>query len=66
MPTEEPAQAVLAVDVAHGGHDAKPGAGVLGELGVGGLEEDLDAVEGADDGFGLEKWSAQDPAMCRQ
>lgn len=50
---EEPAEAGLPVDVPHGGHDAEPGAGVFGELRVGGLEEDFDAVEGADDGFGL-------------
>ncbi len=55
MPTEEPAHAVLAVDVAHGGHDTEPRAGVFGKLGVGGLEEDFDAVEGADNGFGLGK-----------
>lgn len=50
---EEPAEAVLAIDVTHGSHDAKPGTGVFGELRVGGLEEDLHAVEGPDDGFGL-------------
>lgn len=53
MPTEEPTHAVLAVDVAHGGHNAKPGTGIFSKLGVGGLEEDFDTVEGADDSFGL-------------
>jgi hypothetical protein len=42
-----------AEDVAHGAGYAEPGAGVFCELGVGGLEEDLDAVEGGDEGFGL-------------
>ncbi len=53
MAPEEATDAGLSIDVAHGGHDAEPGAGVFGELGVGGLKEDFDAVEGADDGFGL-------------
>lgn len=48
---EETTHTGLPVDVAHGGHDAEPGAGVFCELRVGGLEEDLNAVEGADDGF---------------
>ncbi len=56
---KEPAQAGLPVDVPHGGHDAEPGAGVFGELRVGGLEEDFDAVEGADDGFGLGRKGCQ-------
>lgn len=50
---EETAEAGLPVYVPHGGYDAEPGAGVFGELGVGGLEEDFDAVEGADDCFCL-------------
>jgi hypothetical protein len=53
MSAEETACAVFAVDVCHGGYDAGPGAGVFLELGVGGLEEDFDAVEGGDYGFGL-------------
>lgn len=53
MPAKETAQAVLLVDVPHGGYDAEPRAGVFGELRVGGLEENFDAVEGADDRFGL-------------
>lgn len=57
--SKETAEPVLLIDVAHGGYDAEPGAGVLGELGVGGLEEDFDAVEGADDGFGLFRWNGQ-------
>lgn len=57
--SEEPAEPVLLVDVAHGGYDAEPGARVFGELGVGGLEEDFDAVEGADDRFGLRGSSGQ-------
>lgn len=58
MPAEETTEPVLLVDVSHGGYDAEPGAGVFGELGVGGLEEDFDAVEGADDRFGL-WWDSQ-------
>lgn len=50
---EQTADAGLPVDVPHGSHDAEPGAGVFGELGVGGLKEDFDAVEGAHDGFRL-------------
>lgn len=53
MAAEEAAGAGGGVDGAHGGEDAGPGAGVFLELGVGGLEEDFDAVEGADYGFGL-------------
>lgn len=53
MAAEETTDAGLPVDVTHGGHNAEPGAGVFGELGVRGLEEDFDAVEGTDDGFGL-------------
>jgi len=44
---EEPSHTGADVDVAYGGREAAPGAGVLCELGVAGLEEDLDAVEGA-------------------
>lgn len=43
----------LAVDIAHCGHNAEPGAGVFDELRVGGLEEDFNPVERADDGLGL-------------
>lgn len=53
MSAEETACAVFAVDICHGGCDARPGAGVFPELGVGGLEEDFDSVEGGDYGFGL-------------
>jgi hypothetical protein len=53
MSAEETACAIFAVDVCHGGYDAGPGAGVLLELGVGGLEEDFDAVERGDYSFGL-------------
>ncbi len=53
MPTKKPPYAVLPVDIAHGRHHAKPGAGILGELRVGCLEKNLDAVEGADDSFCL-------------
>lgn len=54
---EEPAHARLGVDVAHGGHDAEPGARVFCELRVGGLEENFHPVERADDGLGLKIWS---------
>ena len=50
---EEAAGAVLGVDVPHGCHHAEPGAGVLGELGGGGLKEDFHPVEGRDYCFGL-------------
>jgi hypothetical protein len=50
---EETADARGCVDVVHGGGEAGPGARVFCELGVAGLEEDFDAVEGADDSFGL-------------
>jgi hypothetical protein len=53
VPAEETPRAVLVVYEFHGGDDAGPGPGVFGELGVAGLEEDLDAVERGDDGFGL-------------
>ena len=50
---KEPAYTGADVNVANGGREADPGAGVLCELGVAGLEEDLDAVEGADYCFRL-------------
>ena len=50
---EKTAQAVLLVDVPHGGYDAEPGARVFGKLRVRGLEEDFDTVKGTDYGFGL-------------
>lgn len=51
---EEPAHARLGIDVAHGGHDAKPRARVFGKLRIGGLEEDFHPVERADDSLSLE------------
>jgi hypothetical protein len=45
---EEASCAFVFVNVSHGCHDAEPGAGVFCELGIAGLEEDLDAVEGRD------------------
>jgi hypothetical protein len=57
MALEEAAHAFLLVDALHGVYDAEPARGVFCELWVGCLEEDFDAVEGSDDGFGLE-WSA--------
>ena len=53
MATEETAEARLAVDVTHSCHHAEPGAGIFCKLRVGCLEEDFDAVEGADNCFGL-------------
>lgn len=50
---EEPGYACAGVDVADGGGEAGPGACVFCELGVAGLKENFDAVEGADYGFGL-------------
>lgn len=52
--SEETADAVLTVDVSHGCYHTEPGTGVFGELRIGGLEEDLDTVEGTDYCFGLE------------
>ena len=49
---EEAADAMLAVDERHGAERAAPCTRVLLEVGVGGLEEDLDAVEGRDDRLG--------------
>ena len=46
MPAEEPSGAVFAVDVFHGCDHSKPAASVFCELGIGGLEEDFDTVEG--------------------
>ena len=51
--SKEPTHTGLSVDVAHGGHDAKPRSSVFGELWVGRLEEDLDPVEGTDHCLGL-------------
>ena len=53
--TEEATEAVLGIDVSHSGYNAEPGAGVFGEVGVGGLEEDFDAIEGPDKSLGLVK-----------
>ena len=53
MAAEEPAQAIGPVDVADGCENAEPAAGIFCELGRGGLEEDLDPIEGADYSFGL-------------
>lgn len=54
MPTEKTSNTILSVDVAHGGHYAEPGAGILGKLWVRRLKEDLDAVERSYDCFGLQ------------
>lgn len=53
MTLEEAAETLMAVDIPHGRRNAKPTACILCELWIGGLEEDLDAVEGSDDRFGL-------------
>ena len=50
---EQPHYAVLRVDVRQGTAQASPGPGILGELRVACLKEDLDSVEGRDGGFGL-------------
>ena len=57
MSAKEAPQALLAVYVTHGSDNAKPRTRIFGELRVRGLEEDLDAIKGADDGFCLEEWS---------
>jgi len=51
---EEAADAIMAVDIPHGGRNAKPTACILCEFRIRGLKEDLDAVEGGDDCFGLQ------------
>jgi hypothetical protein len=69
MPAEESSCAVFAVDVFHRGDDPKPAAGVFCELGIRGLEEDFDAVEGGDHCFGLfhiPSAHAQDIGMKRE
>lgn len=53
MASEETAEAGLPIYISHGSYHAEPRAGVFGKLGVRGLEEDFDAVEGADDRFCL-------------
>jgi hypothetical protein len=53
MAAKETAEALVGVDVADRPYQAEPVAGVFGELGIGGLEEDLDPVEGSDDCFCL-------------
>lgn len=50
---EETADARVDVDVPYGYGQPTPLAGVFREIGVGGLEEDFDAVKGADYGLGL-------------
>jgi hypothetical protein len=50
---EEPADARSGVYVVDGSREAGPGARVFCELWVAGLEEDLYAVEGAYNCFGL-------------
>jgi hypothetical protein len=42
-----------AVDIFDRSSKSCPAAGVLGELGIGSLEEDLDTVERCNNGFGL-------------
>ena len=53
MPAKEAAYAVLAVDVAHSRHHAKPRASVFGELRIGGLEQDFDPVKRSNYSLGL-------------
>jgi hypothetical protein len=57
---EQSTESVFAVDVAHRPDDTEPVACVLCKLGIGGLEEDLDAVERTDDCFGLHERSVGD------
>lgn len=53
MAAEEPFTARLPVNVLHSGEHAEPAACVFCELGIRGLKENLDAVEGTNYGFGL-------------
>ena len=48
MSSEEASETVCLVDIAYCSYDAKPVASVFGKLRVGGLKEDLDAVERTD------------------
>jgi len=52
VPSEKSTCAVRFVDIADRCYSARPGAGVFLELRVRCLEQDFDAVEGRDDGFG--------------
>ena len=49
----KPQETVGGVDCAERGEEAVWARGVLQEEGVGGLEEDFDAVERGDEGFSL-------------
>jgi hypothetical protein len=51
---EQASGTFIALDVADGGRETGPAAGVLGKLGIGCLEEDLDAIERRNDRFGLD------------
>lgn len=51
--TEKPTNTVLFINIAHSCYNAEPGASIFRELGVGRLEKDFDAIEGADQSFGL-------------
>jgi hypothetical protein len=53
MAPEETSCAILSVDIFHRSDDAKPATSVFCELGVGGLEEDLDSVKRSNYCFGL-------------
>lgn len=53
MALEQASGTFIALDVANGGRETSPAAGVLGKLGIRRLKEDLDAVKGCHNGFAL-------------
>jgi hypothetical protein len=57
MTAKQTSYPFVSIDVPHGSHHSEPASGVLCELRIRSLEEDLDAVKWADDGFGLEEVS---------
>ena len=66
MPAVEATNAVGEIDVLNGGHDAKGGTCVLGEMRVAGLDEDFDSVEGSDDRLGLSRQSVSTGVGCME
>lgn len=50
---EQTAETFTAANIAEGPREAEPVTGIFREMGVGGLEEDFDAVQRSYYGFGL-------------
>lgn len=66
MSFEEALEAFAAFDVSNGRDKTKPTAGVFCKLRIRGLKENLDPIEGRDNGFGLRCLSTVSPSVCRQ